>query len=83
MTFGSEEWIKKVTARIIAESEPLLQQIAEVAAKRYNIQSVQLRKEDAAMIAAYCAEIQDQSFLTGLQLSMKVAEEEARLAAKQ
>jgi hypothetical protein len=69
---GSAEWLNECGARISEEAHPQLEAIAGAAVKRHGADRIRLDQTDIVRLASVLSEVQDQSFMLGVQLGMKL-----------
>ena len=69
---GSRAWVARESGRVAHEAEPQLVAIAEAANNRHQTASIALNQTDMAKIAITMSEIQNQSFMLGVQMGMKL-----------
>lgn len=78
----SDSWIDTICQQIAVEAQDKLMQIAEEAAKRHGALQVSLDRQNTIRIAATLAEVQDQSFILGVQMGIKVCIDAVKISER-
>ena len=69
---GTAEWLEEMSAKVSTEAQPQLIEIATNAAQRHGADKIHLSQPDTVRMAMVLSETQDQSFLLGIQLGLKL-----------
>jgi hypothetical protein len=77
---GSDEWIKSMAQEAAKAAQPQLVEVATSAYHRHHGDQIRVSQIDMARLAMILAETQDQSFMVGVQMGMKLVIETSKEA---